>query len=152
MELCCTSVMLPRWELDETFDRLQEYGYDAIELRCRYNPDDPDVIPSYWGRHLSDVSPDNILDKAEQIRAAVQRTGIRVAALAPNPLYHETEVIVKLFKGALGPSTRTGRQWCASARPCTTAANRIGRSSWRRAPGFANLTELARGAWGQGGL
>ena len=25
MELSCTSVMLPRWELDETFDKLHEY-------------------------------------------------------------------------------------------------------------------------------
>ena len=60
MELSCTSVMLPRWGLDETFDKLQAYGYDAVELRCRYNPDDPNVEPSFWGRHLSDVSPDNI--------------------------------------------------------------------------------------------
>ena len=83
MELSCTSVMLPRWELDETFDKLQAYGYDAVELRCRYNPDDPNAEPFFWGRQLSDVSPDNIVDKAGQIRAAVKRTGIRVAALAP---------------------------------------------------------------------
>ena len=101
MELSCTSVMLPRWGLDETFDNLQSYGYDAVELRCRYNPDDPNVEPSFWGRHLSDVSPDNIVDKAPRIRAAAQRTGLRVAALAPNFVYSETEVIVKLFKGAL---------------------------------------------------
>ena len=143
MQLCCTSVMLPRWELDETFDRLQEYGYDAIELRCRYNPDDPDVIPSYWGRHLSDVSPDNILDKAEQIRAAVQRTGIRVAALAPNPLYHETEVIVKLFKGALAidpdrpPVVRVGAPMHDRSKPYWP-------QFLEARAGFANLTELAR--------
>ena len=101
MELSCTSVMLPRWELDETFDKLQAYGYDAIELRCRYNPDDPNAEPFFWGRQLSDVSPDNIVDKAGQIRAAVKRTGIRVAALAPNALYNETELILKLIKGAL---------------------------------------------------
>ena len=101
MELSCTSVMLPRWELDETFDKLHEYGYDAVELRCRYNPDDPNVEPFFWGRHLSDVSPDNIIDKAEQIRAAVKRTGIRVAALAPNASYDDTEHVLKLFKGAL---------------------------------------------------
>ena len=64
MELSCTSVMLPRWGLDETFGKLQEYGYDAIELRCRYNPDDPNAEPFFWGRHLTDVSPDNIVDKA----------------------------------------------------------------------------------------
>ena len=34
MELCCTSVMLPRWTLDETFDRLAAADYDAVELRC----------------------------------------------------------------------------------------------------------------------
>ena len=101
MELSCTSVMLPRWELDETFDKLQAYGYDAVELRCRYNPDDPNAEPFFWGRQLSDVSPDNIVDKAGQIRAAVKRTGIRVAALAPNALYNETELILKLIKGAL---------------------------------------------------
>ena len=70
MELSCTSVMLPRWGLDETFDKLQAFGYDAVELRCRYNPDDRNVEPSFWGRHLTDVSPDNIVDKAAHIRAA----------------------------------------------------------------------------------
>ena len=49
----------------------------------------------------SDVSPDNILDKAKQIRSAAKRTGIRVAALAPNARYDDTEHILKLFKGAL---------------------------------------------------
>ena len=69
MKLCCTSVMLPRWTLDETFDKLAECGYDAVELRCRYNPDE-DSAPAFWGRHLSDGSPDNIVDKAPAIRAA----------------------------------------------------------------------------------
>ena len=63
MKLCCTSVMLPRWTLNETFDKLAECGYDAVELRCRYTPDE-DSAPAFWGRHLSDVSPDNIVDKA----------------------------------------------------------------------------------------
>ena len=101
MQLCCTSVMLPRWTLDETFDRLAEYGYDAVELRCRYNPGDTSAKPSYWGRHLSDVSPDNVVDRADQIRAAVQRSGVRVVVLAPDIIYDQTELVIKLFKGAL---------------------------------------------------
>ena len=137
MELSCTSVMLPRWELDETFDKLHEYGYDAVELRCRYNPDDPNVEPSFWGRHLSDVSPDNILDKAEQIRAAAKRTGIRVAALAPNARYDDTEHILKLFKGALAIDPDRPPLIRIDA-PTTTAPNRIGRSSWRRVPATPN--------------
>ncbi len=49
MNLCCTSVMLPRWTLDETFDKLAEYGYDAVELRSRFNPEDGSVEPAFWG-------------------------------------------------------------------------------------------------------
>ena len=101
MKLCCTSVMLPHWTLDETFDKLAECGYEAVELRCRYNPDDRAVEPAFWGRHLSDVSPDNILDKAPAICAAAKRSGVRVAALAPKCLIDEEDEIRKLFAGAL---------------------------------------------------
>lgn len=100
MKLCCTSVMLPRWTLDETFDKLAECGYDAVELRCRYNPDE-DSAPAFWGRHLSDVSPDNIVDKAPAIRAAAARSGVRVAALAPKCLIDEEDEIRKLCAGAV---------------------------------------------------
>lgn len=100
MKLSCTSVMLPRWTLDETFDKLAGYGYDGVELRCRYNPDDPAAEPSFWGRHLSDVSPDNIADKAAQIQAASGRSGVSVCALAPSVLLGDDETIDKLFRGA----------------------------------------------------
>ena len=101
MKLCCTSVMLPRWTLDETFDKLAEYGYEAVELRCRFNPDDPSAEPAFWGRHLSNVNPDNIVDKAPAIRAAAERSGVRVAALAPKCLIDEEDEIRKLFVGAV---------------------------------------------------
>lgn len=100
MKLSLTSVMLPRWDLETTFAKLQQHGYDGIELRCRYNPEDPDAEPANWGRHLTDVSPDNILDKAAQIRDLSQQTGVRVCALAPNFTCDQTEVIDKIFKGA----------------------------------------------------
>ena len=101
MKLACTSVMLPRWNLDETFDKLAAYGYSGIELRCRYNPDDPNATPSFWGRHLSDISPDNIIDKAPEIRAAAARSAINVIAIAPKCLLGEDEHIEKIFKGAI---------------------------------------------------
>ena len=82
MKLCVTSVMLPRWTLDETFDRLKAAGFAGIELRVRPQGK-PDEAPSFWGRHVADVSPDNALDKAPAIKAAVARTGVTVAALAP---------------------------------------------------------------------
>ena len=85
MKLSLTSVMLPRWDLKTTFQKLGEHGYEGIELRCRYN--DPNAELSYWGRHLTDVSPDNILDKAAQIRDLSNETGVRVCTLASNFTY-----------------------------------------------------------------
>ena len=145
MKLSCTSVMLPRWTLDETFDYLGEYGYDGVELRCRYNPEVDNSPPgrSFWGAHLSDVSPDNVVEKAPQIQAAVKRSGVQVFALAPNFTYQDTEVIHKLFKGAL------------AINPDTPPLIRIGAPRHDRTKpympqfadaraGFASLTELAR--------
>lgn len=143
MILSCTSVMLPRWALDETFDRLGEFGYDAIELRCRYNPPDPNAEPSYWGRHLSDVSPDNIVDKAGLIRAAAKHSGVHVAALAPNFTYDQTDTIAKLFKGALAidpdqpPLIRIGAPRQDRNKPYLP-------QFLDARSGFAKLTELAR--------
>lgn len=143
MKISCTSVMLPRWTLDETFDRLAEYGYDGVELRCRYNPDDSNVDPSFWGRHLTDVSPDNVLDKAAQIRAAVQRSGVQVVGLAPRATYEETELVIKLFEGALAidpdnpPVIRIGAPRHDRNKPYLP-------QFMAARSGFANLAELAR--------
>jgi sugar phosphate isomerase/epimerase len=101
MKLSCTSVMLPRWDLDQTFDKLAEHGYDGVELRCRYIKDDAPEEPSFWGRHLADISPDNIVDRAGEIQAASKRSGVKVVALAPQALVNELDLIDKLFAGAL---------------------------------------------------
>lgn len=100
MKLAITSVMLPRWDLAQTFDKLSEYGYEGVELRVRDNPDDPAVEPSFWGRHLADVSPANILDRAAEIRAAVERTGLPVIAFAPRASIGEDALIDHLFEAA----------------------------------------------------
>ncbi|MFT5088680.1 MAG: sugar phosphate isomerase/epimerase [Candidatus Latescibacterota bacterium] len=143
MKLCCTSVMLPRWTLDETFDQLSQAGYDAVELRCRYNPEDATAEPAFWGRHLSDVSPDNIFEKAAAIRAAAQRSGVQVAALAPNFQVGQDETIRKVFAGAVAidaqkpPLVRIGAPRHDRTKPYMPqflAARH----------GFAQLVEMAR--------
>ena len=144
MKLCCTSVMLPRWTLDETFDRLAEYGYDGLELRCRDNPENPNIEPSFWGRHLSDVSPDNIIAKAGQIRAAAKRSGLRVVALAPQAQIGQDDLIRKLFEGAMAidpeapPMIRIGAPRHDRTKPYEP-------QFLRARAGFADLVEVARG-------
>lgn len=83
MRLCATTVMFPRWTLDEIFDRLAEAEFEGVELRVRDNPPDPSTAPSYWGRHVADVSPTSVLERVPAIRAAAARTGLRVVALSP---------------------------------------------------------------------
>ena len=99
IELACTSVMLPDWELEETFERVAGHGLAAVELRVRDNPPG-NPAPSYWGRHLADVSPANLQEKVPAIRAAAARTGVRVCALAPRLWVDNQEVVDAVLDGA----------------------------------------------------
>ena len=98
--------MLPDWDLDETFDRLAAYGIEAVELRVRDNPPG-DPAPSFWGRHVADVSPANVLDKVPAIRSAAARTGVRVCTLAPRLWPDKPEVVDAVLAGAhaIDPAT-----------------------------------------------
>ena len=99
IDLACTSVMLPDWELEETFERVAGHGLAALELRVRDNPPG-NPAPSYWGRHLADVSPANLQQKVPAIRAAAARTGVRVCALAPRLWVDNQEVVDAVLDGA----------------------------------------------------
>ena len=99
IELACTSVTLPDWELDETFERVAGHGIAALELRVRDNPPGTPA-PSFWGRHVADVSPANFLQKVPAIRAAAARTGVRVCALAPRLWVDDQEVVDAVLAGA----------------------------------------------------
>ena len=99
IELACTSVMLPDWELEETFERVAGHDLAALELRVRDNPPG-NPAPSYWGRHLADVSPANLQHKVPAIRAAAARTGVRVCALAPRLWVDNQELVDAVLDGA----------------------------------------------------
>jgi len=84
-----------------------------------------------------------VVERAPQIREASQRSGITVAALAPNFTYEDTETVEKIFKGALAidpnhpPLIRVGAQ-----RHDRTLPYQPQFLSARA--GFANLVETAR--------
>lgn len=143
MKRSVTSVMLPRWDLETTFSKLAQHGYHGVELRCRYNPEDPNVAPSNWGRHLTDVSPDNIAAKAPQIRDLAKKTGVRVCAIAPNCTYDQIDIIEKIFKGAKAidsdnpPLIRIGAKRHDRTKPYIT-------QFLDARAGFAHLVEMAR--------
>jgi len=143
MKLSLTSVMLPRWDLETTFKKLEKHGYEGIELRCRYNPEDPNAELFYWGRHLTDVSPDNILDKAAQIRDLSNLTGVRVCTLASNFTYDKIEIIEKIFKGARAIDSDNPPLIRVGAQSHDRQAPYIPQFLKARAS-FADLVEMAR--------
>ena len=142
MRLSCTSVMLPSWTLDETFDKLAAHGYQGVELRVRDNPDATSE-PSFWGRHIADVSPTNISDKAAAIRAAAARCGLQVVAFAPRCLVHETDLARRLFEAAIAidperpPMVRIGAAKHDRTRPYMPQFDQARTS-------FETLVEIAR--------
>ena len=142
MKLSCTSVMLPRWTLDETFDKLAAYGYDGVELRCRPRPD-AGGEPSFWGVHLSDVSPHNVVENSVQIKAAAARSGIEVVALAPQCKLGDGPHIDKLIEGAIAinedepPMIRIQGEGHDRREPYQPQFDRVRK-------GFAELVEIAR--------
>ena len=142
IKLSCTSVMLPRWTLDETFDKLAEHGYDGVELRVRDNPDD-DGEPSFWGRHVADVSPANVFDKAGEIQTAAARSGLNVVAFAPRCLVHETELARRLFEAAVTVHPHAPPMIRIGAPPHDRSQPYMAQFDQARS-GFAALVEIAR--------
>ena len=95
-----TSVFLPHLNLTDTCRLLQTHGYDGIELRVRYFTGDAKAAPSPWGRHLTDLSPDNILARANEVRDTLAAHKLELAAFASACRANELPVIEKLAAGA----------------------------------------------------
>lgn len=95
-----TSVMLPTYDLPGTCKLLKDNGYDGLELRVRYYTGAADAAPGCWGRHLTDVSPDNVVARADEINAVMADHGLPVVSFASNCGAHELETVKKLAAGA----------------------------------------------------
>ena len=83
MKFSVTTVMLPHLDLRQTCKLLGDLGFDGIELRVRrLAPEKANETPSPWGRHITGVSPDNILERAEEIKSVVKEHGLEFAGFA----------------------------------------------------------------------
>jgi len=83
MKISVTTVMLPHLDLKQTCELLKKLGFDGMELRVRrLAPERANEAPSPWGRHLTDLSPDNILERADEVKSMVKEYGLEIAAFA----------------------------------------------------------------------
>lgn len=101
MKFSVTSVMLPHLDLQQTCKLLSGLGYDGIELRVRrLPPERANDAPSPWGRHLTDLSPDNILARAEEVKSVVSEYSLQIPAFASACSASDLEHVKLLAEGA----------------------------------------------------
>lgn len=112
MKISVTTVMLPHLDLRQTCELLKRLGYDGMELRVRRFPAErANEAPSPWGRHLTDLSPDNILQRADEVRSMAKEYGLEIPAFATACDASDLEQVRLLAEGAKGvgcPAIRVG--------------------------------------------
>ena len=70
MKYSVTTVTLPHLDMVEQCKLLKKLGFDGMELRVRPCTDEmrKQAIPSKWGYHRNDVTPENFKEKAPEIK------------------------------------------------------------------------------------
>lgn len=101
MKYSVTSVMLPHLDLIQTCKLLKELGFDGVELRVRrLPPERANEAPSPWGRHLTDLSPENILSRAEEVKSVLSEYGLQIPVFASACSASDLEQARLLSEGA----------------------------------------------------
>lgn len=100
MKYSVTSVSLPDLDVAETCALLQELGYDGVEWRVRYVPDQAKGQGfNPWGEHKTDLSPANIGARAGEVARITADYGLEIAAIAANLRCDEYEEVKRLAEG-----------------------------------------------------
>jgi len=101
MKYSVTSVIMPDLDVVETCRLLQELGYDGVEWRVRYTkPEEAKKDFSMWGRHKTDLSPDNIAKKAEEVLRITTDHGLAIVGIASNMRADDLEQVERVAEGA----------------------------------------------------
>lgn len=113
MKFSATTVAMPHLTLQEQAALLARLGYDGIELRVRRIADSlrAAAVPSNWGYHVNDVTPENFARKAPEIQAVLSDAGIALAGIASNAACTDLDQVKLLVDGAVAtgaPFIRVG--------------------------------------------
>ncbi|MBN1343561.1 MAG: sugar phosphate isomerase/epimerase [Phycisphaerae bacterium] len=100
MKYSVTSVILPDLDVVETCELLRELGYDGVEWRVRHTP--PEAVGkgySCWGEHKTDLSPANLIERAEEVARITADHGLGIAGIAANLTADDLEDLRRLADG-----------------------------------------------------
>ncbi len=103
MKYSVTTVTLPHLDMVGQAKLLSKLGFDGVELRVRPCTDEmrKQAIPSKWGYHCNDVTPENFKDKAPEIKKVLDDYGLQLAGLATNMDCTQVEVFKQVLDGAV---------------------------------------------------
>jgi len=100
MKYSVTSVILPGLDVVETCQLLQDLGYDGVEWRVRYTPESArGKGHSFWGAHKTDLSPANLVKRADQVARITADHGLAIPGIAANLRCDELEDLKLLAEG-----------------------------------------------------
>jgi sugar phosphate isomerase/epimerase len=102
MKYSATTVFLPHLTLLEQAQVLSRLGYDGMELRVRrISPEQrAKAEPSPWGYHVNDLTPENFVAKAAEIRQVLGDHGLALAGIASAASCTELDQVRLLIEGA----------------------------------------------------
>lgn len=103
MKYSVTTVSLPDLDMQGQCKLLRELGFDGIELRVRRCSDELRAkgVPSNWGYHVNDVTPENVVEKAPELRKIMDDNGIALAGFATNMSCVDLEQFKLALDGAV---------------------------------------------------
>lgn len=110
MKYSVTTVMLPELDVLGTCSLLQDLGFDGVEWRVRYTEEDARWKGySFWGAHKADLSPDNLTQRAKEVKAITRAHGLNIPAIASDVRAGDIETLKKLADGISLPRRDTGQ-------------------------------------------
>jgi sugar phosphate isomerase/epimerase len=147
MKYSVTTVSLPEMDLLEQASFLSRLGYDGIELRVRHNPEDSTTgaAPSPWGIHKNDLSPDNLVARAAELRGVLSDHGLALAGLASYVKCTDLEEFKKVLEGAVAAGAPLMR--VSAAAPFSKLGNdNYAAIFGETVAGYARCLEFSRGS------
>ncbi|NPV46686.1 MAG: sugar phosphate isomerase/epimerase [Armatimonadetes bacterium] len=100
IRISATTVMLPDYDMEETAQLLSRLGFDGAEWRCRHIPESARDQPySPWGNVKNDLSPDNLMQRGEEVVALSREYGLEIACLATAMRADELDEVRKVAEG-----------------------------------------------------
>lgn len=143
MKYSVTTVSLPDLDLQGQAQLLSRLGYDGIELRVRCNPEDSK--PGSWGAHKNDLSPENLLSRASEVRQVLGDYGLQLPSLAAYVRCTELEEFKRILEGAVACGAKAMRVAAAAAFTRQDTDN-YAAIYGETVAGLARCLELSRGS------